>query len=1823
MPIKKSYEISIWSEILGENGQKIEHKDYIIGSDEMTYQGRATSIKFEKKLNGTHTLTFSLPDRFYDGKQGTYVKNEFVDQLFNERKVKFRLGEDWFEFYIKEISDSKNFKSFMKTYTCQDAFIDELSRNGYGLTFSEELYNNVEEVGTFTEEILEDSVWKYSPQNNWGDFTEFLEEKLFKIPVSQFEKLEGFKLTYQCAGEQFIQNPFTGEERQIEMGDDLARGIYYWDQEDGANPLLSQEAVEIENDGFIYVPISQLSFCYETTSNEGEAVLTATEEIVSIPEHSYALAPSTIDPSALIQFIAIPKDKVIEIDEAGLIVNKDCSYVMTVEQWNENLKHNQWFYEFEPLNQFDNEKGIKRVIKSFKLGEGSPATGNYCAYYDGYLNQIGDQEVLYGKKISISDRTEINPTKEIDQFVKVYNKKSNDVIEGEVRYADLLESEEKWDGSKDDLGYRICSKQATRQIVPQLARNLIQNGVNIKSVDGWEIANLNVDIGQESAKVEFVREENSGSLKLTKSTTDIDRNNMLINFGICAQEVELSNEKIYCFGWQGQLNMSDVLVIGNGKIQGSGEYEIEEDGKLQIPFSELFADGKTFTFLKLGKQIANPYIAIILNGETEQRIDEMWFFECFTRGIDQFPTGFFKYSGRQLFEQSLPNGLFAPYSKEECQNLVLFEDSIMPGDTYGYLEYYIQQVQARPAGELLVNDTFLAKEFITPDGNLSSNDLPYSSQLVTNDDLSFVTRKFNMNKCPYYKDTQLNEFDCGFGCAEGQYNKVCMYQKYGYCPYLFQTEKHCRKVRTLKQDKSNRFNLTQELSKVFEIYPIYYTKFSSQGKILTDENGTMDKRIFYITEKGNENKLGFRYEKNLSNISRSLKSDQIITKLYVEDVDSQVSDSGLCTIKTAEDNVSKDNFIINLSYYVSKGMLDQEQLERDLYGKEQGDLAYLKQLGYYNEQYDHISNLIINLSSESFAELQSNVQVNLEAIETAQQQLLKLKKQLNRYGFNEQSERTEDLSASIKNTFTKYDEQYAILEELFDETFCTNGSAQNGLSLETISIEEFENSDAYKLHTYEAGMIGQFNREYQQIQEWKRQQGSLLKKINELSLRFYRKYEPYLKEGTWTDSNYLTANAYYFGAQEVAADGAIPKVSYTITTVDIEDLPNQEDYHFDIADTTYVEDVGMFGFNQKTGLPNRLKVLISGITYDPDQPMSNTITVQNFTTQFEDLFQQVSSSVQSLTFNENIYKRSSNFTSNQNIKEESLQGTLDSNNLTLINTQENNISLDAQGQAGSDINNHNNKYKLNGQGLLFSNNGGQSWNVGVGPSGINADYIKVGNLDVGKIKIVDGDYLYFYWDKDGIIALREPTETTQTSFSDFTVFNRTGLSLVENNRVRLRAGYDMNKEGSVSGEFNPNEKASGNIGFYLYNNQGQKIFATRTVGEQGEDQLEDLSARLDLTGEICANGMKINEIVTIEYSEAFELESVTCDAYIYEVKNLEEVKLNNGSETTLKAVLDQYFGSDNSAGGNESADYKYGESDNQTSITFSKSTVEKCLRGDIYCTNQTTVQVSGFTNGAEAYNGTYIKNNEYYFAKSSSQATINLMKEKTDSQPKVTEQRLETEQITYYEKEGQSKATGVFPKETIDNQTTYYKHSKITSQRTEQDQNSGGIGVYLNNTYIGTPQDNQLQRIFSCVKFDNSVTDGNVKNLFTILTNGSVYLGGEIKTKSGIKQRIDNFDYNIDSIIGQNILKLDADGGIYFGETNIVDSLQQQINEIAAKGLIQHRHRVFASWGNGLGFNGLVSQPTFAVTDDKVTIPPEQILGNVILDVESDYAGEA
>lgn len=1923
----------------------------------MSYLGRATDIKFETKLNGTHTLTFQLPDKYFDSEKGDYVRNEFVDNLFNERKIKLYFLGEWYELYIKSVSDTKHFKSYMKKYSCTDAFIDELSRNGYGITFDTELYNNVEEIGTFSRVILEDSIWSYAPEHNWGDFTEYLEEKLFKVPVSLFSKLVGHKLTYQVVpreGEQII-NAFTQEKRGLELGDDLAaavdgKGGYFWDAYDGSMPLMHNVIEDIPNDGYIYIPYSQLEFCYKTTSEEGYA---ATEEVCYYGDKSYAIAPATVDPTALIQFMAIPKGAEVEIDEAGLILNKDFTYVMTVQEWNDNL-NSEYYYKFLPKTRKD--------IKTFTQHSGyltyeEAAVGNKAAYYEGYLDRINDLEVLYGKKISVTDRTEVNITDGIDQYVKIYNQKfdSEELVDLYTNPDDLWQD-------VDGINYRVCSKTDTRQIVPQLARNYLQNGTKIKTTDGWEPCKVYVSEGNDTyfytnlqtrvgttevapepgqQQTDYVSKPKdtflevipclkssadtqiSGGARIdtyispVKSTDDFDYYNSIINFGIVGQEEKIIKDTIYCLGIK--IGFSDVytnplknfkLRIGEGRVVTSGEYDIVKDGQIVLVLDDLVEltseteqirvktpddrEEQSLTiniyegyfFIKFNHNIDNPYFAITggaasssedqrgeYDGQTYSRIItnniptyylfNSYLFEAYTKGIDQFDTGaMYRYSGRELYDLAFTAHdnyeITEMFNKTNVHNKIIFEEDVMPGDTYSYQKYFIQQVIAydvneetgQRTGNVAVSDTFAQKEILSDyadliafkNTNVSHHDLPYSAAQFGNDDLEIATKYIDLNKCKYYnKQSNINTPDCSYG---GEH--ICLYQKYGYCPYLFETEKHCRKIRTLNGEKSNRFNLTQELSKVFEIYPIYWTEHYENGKIKTDtvecDEETkslygidtyerMRKKLFYIREKGMENKLGFRYEKNLSSISRDIKSDQIVTKLYVSDVDSELSKTGLCSIKTAEDNPSKDSFIINFNYYTTKGILDKNMVDADLYGKGEGDQGYLKQLGYLNTEYDKLSNAIINLSNSSFNELQANVEANVKGIETAQKQLFKLKKGIAMYeskghGAAEANKENQ----SYQNQITKYNEQLDILNNLIYETFfdqVTNehliiseednlhptGSREDVTTFfdDEYDIKWMQESSWFKQHTYNIGMLGQFNREYLQIAEWKKKQSYYLKEINKLALKFFRKYEPYLKEGTWSDSNYLSDNAYYFGAVQVAADGSIPKVSYNISVVDLYALPEYEDYLFNIADTTYVEDIGMFGINPITGLPNRLKVIISGITYNLDEPLKNSISVQNFTTQFADLFQQVTASVQSLSFNENIYKRASNFTSNQNIDQESLQGTLDTNEMQLIDTDETNIQINKEGQSGSDINNHNNKYRLNGQGMEFSNNGGQTWNIGVGPGGINADYIKVGTLDAGKIRIVDNNYLYFLWDKNGISAFRDPqslgTSEEQMLFDYYALFNRYGLSLVEKGLIRLRAGYNFNgaTSGDNAGKMTTEKQQGREIGFYLYNDKGIPIFRTHT--QSLDENGENLTARLSLKGEMYVSDADIyqegstgNQYV---YTGAYRFSQITVTR-LTDSFTMPSIDPDNWQEVTMttydtKAYADylNYHILNNEL---TVADVTAASANNELKIIADGRTydvyvtrIDDCsvtsyLQNNEYHLNRVTgqkVYVEG--QGSDIY---FLNNNSIYHYDTTSIAYC------ADG---MDTSAIETSTTLFHEaaKTGYIQSGGLSVLSLTTLSPFYYNNDSNYGFVNQQEQEviipatQGAVGLYINNKIALENQDQSGdQRLFCCAKNIEEVNDAVTNNIFTIKKDGSLYMGGilcdengnNITSSASVNDKVKVKDADIFIEKGVMYIAFDKIKDPTTGRS-LVDALADVVAGIK---LIRHRHEIkqiygsFSSTGN-------------------------------------------
>ena len=166
--LKKPYEISIWENQLvtieGDKKYYKENKIAVIGSDTMTAPNRVYSPVFKKNINGEKTLTFSLAYKYYDEAVGDFVVNPFIKYLINERVVKLKYDNEWYEFVIKECEENSESHEF--TYTATDMFIQELAKTGYNISFSTELNNNLGTVTELAETILKDSDWQVDKENS-------------------------------------------------------------------------------------------------------------------------------------------------------------------------------------------------------------------------------------------------------------------------------------------------------------------------------------------------------------------------------------------------------------------------------------------------------------------------------------------------------------------------------------------------------------------------------------------------------------------------------------------------------------------------------------------------------------------------------------------------------------------------------------------------------------------------------------------------------------------------------------------------------------------------------------------------------------------------------------------------------------------------------------------------------------------------------------------------------------------------------------------------------------------------------------------------------------------------------------------------------------------------------------------------------------------------------------------------------------------------------------------------------------------------------------------------------------------------------------------------------------------------------------------------------------------------------------------------------------------------------------------------------------------------------------------------------------------------
>ena len=535
-------------------------------------------------------------------------------------------------------------------------------------------------------------------------------------------------------------------------------------------------------------------------------------------------------------------------------------------------------------------------------------------------------------------------------------------------------------------------------------------------------------------------------------------------------------------------------------------------------------------------------------------------------------------------------------------------------------------------------------------------------------------------------------------------------------------------VRFFETQESNYFNNIQSLAELFEVWVSFHIKHKKNGQIWL-ENGKPVKTVKFSQYSPNsaENHAGFKYGINLKGIKRTVDSNSIASKVIVKPNNQEYATDGMCTIARAPSNQTGETEIINFDYYINQGLISYGQVINDLYGTGATDLRYFAKLKNLNKQINKEATYV-NAYSNTVSELEGQYDLYNAEILAYDNEISELTSYLNNLNVNDEKR-------------TQYANEIARLEIL------RSVALQN-----RDAIEKKENGTVTGTLSKYQGLIDIAEERIKNLQKEK----------EDLKLKFYTKYSRFIQEGTWTDESYVDDELYYLDAVKISNTSAYPQVSYTINVLSIEDVDGYEAYKFNVGDRTYIEDVEFFGYVTKefNGMsaktPYRMEVIVSERNQNLDDASKTTITIKNYKNQFEELFQKITATTQSLQYQVGEYTRAASVvTPTGEIKVSTLEQSFQNNSLILSGSDNQSVIWDTgTGIEVIDNRSSNNRVRVVGGGVFISSDGGVTWSNAISGNGINTKYLIAGQIDASKINIVNGSVPYFRWDTNGITAFK-------------------------------------------------------------------------------------------------------------------------------------------------------------------------------------------------------------------------------------------------------------------------------------------------------------------------------------------------------------------------------------------------------------------------------------------------------------------------------------
>ena len=1315
--LRKPYEISVWEDKLTQDGFT-EHKIAVIGSNTMTGPNKVYDPIFNKKANGEKTLTFSLKYKYFDPYSGNEeVVNPFAALLVNERKVKLKYDGKWYEFIVKDHTEAS--EEYTWTYTCTDAFVLELSKNGYNLEFSADLNNNQGTAFELAEKTLVDTDWKLGGVD---PFKQLVEEPIYKATLTSTTGIE-------------IINA-TGNSDTV--------------PEAGSSIYLFYSYVKNKNGKYVQFIIRDENRQYTI---DDKNVITDTNFRI-MTELTYEDDGFYLNDNRIITFGEVEK----RYQANRLAYNQLTTYDPVMQRTVDQFKMG----DRDIYRYTDYTYTTSNVVMNF-MANGD----NFNALEDGTLQgwnpyvDSSDPEAI--KRLELITKPELAEGKEladltllsqIEGFLKVSfvgpltndyrNAIFNDGFQGNTSFINsIAQGDEfvfRWRAGKGDID-ALEPVQTLGLLVAKYTRDTPQRwGRYYYHIDSSDIV-----LQIEGAPTEYNNIVEGGHIE---TVTEDEKTTQ--NYVIDGVAQNLSTKYLY------------------------------KDG------DELYYwDGETSQFIPKDENYL-PYF--YLTGHARKSL---------TNAVLTDPTQNY---GIFIYTTEVPTETYIDTDTQEeiTENLPIYIQDIQ----------FTRCVRDGDDKPILLGNVPTATSKPTEYYYLKPSDSTAAEDVETYTSIEDLQEALNTSEevVPVYNEDS-------------------------------------EKYLSISISQSNCFNVLQTIAETFECWIDLVVDHDDTGAIVVDENGP-HKYVYLKEYAGKDNWAGFKYGINIDSIERNINSDEIVTKLIVNQSQSEYVDEGYVSIANAPSNPSGESYILNFDYYYNQGLLDRDEVDEDktnfveavkainqqIQDKEKvrrdleaaltslgskrnvfselidtaqdaqtqalEDFEYLTDQTY--EDYKEWYNAQLNAPEPSEEETEEATEEATEDDRTSlfeeetvidtlgqlyassatinnysgilsniEQEYWNVRKQLrgsenykvkvySLVDANEANHVIIDLNDFLPGLQFKLGEsvveESTISKRYFDittdETVLTFTSIPDGFKLEpaqeSYTITESPQTIKIVSTTEAIGIEDEID--------------DLLEEKQELVNSFNNKYRRFIQEGTWNSTDYIDSELYYLDALQVSNTSAQPAISYTINVVEISQLEGYESYLFDAGDKTYIEDTEFFGWASVNGIltPAREEVIVSEVEWHLDEPDQNIITVQNYKTRFEDFFQRVNAAVQTVQYNEATYAKISslmdaNGTINQNVLLQSLN-QLAGQKYNL--TSDGSITIDGDRIQVHNLNNTQNFVIINSEGIRISSDGGASWSTAIDGRGINIGTVYTGMLNTDQVVIGSDSNPSFRWDKSGISAYK-------------------------------------------------------------------------------------------------------------------------------------------------------------------------------------------------------------------------------------------------------------------------------------------------------------------------------------------------------------------------------------------------------------------------------------------------------------------------------------